>query len=559
METKWFFDSIPFYGYTYKESFQKPIKLENAGSKIENYSIISPKSILVVSGKYQQADLKNENDRIYSKPTLKNAIYSNVTKSKLEKRGMLGELEHPKDGVTQLYRVSHLVLSLDLRDDGEVSGQSEIFDTPNGLIIAELVRRNALFGISSRGKGTSYVSDGIEYVNEDFCLETFDFVYSPSTLGAYPKGVWQDAIKSESVNRDKKDFHNLNDLMSLSSRMSSLFNLVLMKKITDKGFSESVKEIEKKLSCIEKSDSTLERICNSIHEMILEAKKMPLDDKTTLQSSVASVIDAVKEDDVPEVAPNDLDKGWDSVKSEDDEDLPNDVAKVSEDETPEDVKKSERKKRWESIRNRIKKKNERKKSKKEDADPNVSIAAKDVAGVEEDDPDDNLEKNLPTDGTQLERLRTENRRLRQENIKLRKDSTATKKLAEGLTTRCRELKQANKTLALRYESSIDFASGLVERVEKARKTQYIKECCEKYPDLENLKSVLESCKNVSEVHSVVSKATKSLKENKKKFATENSVSVDALEKSAKNINEGKTTNPELVFASKMISTHKQWK
>jgi hypothetical protein len=141
-----------------------------------------------VEGIYQLSDVENANKRKYPRKIWEKLIAdpkSSVQKT-IKERGMVGHLEHPKDGRTDGKEVALLVTEAALRPDGVVWGKSELLDTPNGLILQEMTRKGVRWGVSSRGNG-SVDSDG--QVNEDFELTTWDAVMRPSTPGAYPKPI----------------------------------------------------------------------------------------------------------------------------------------------------------------------------------------------------------------------------------------------------------------------------------------------------------------------------------------------------------------------------------
>lgn len=140
-----------------------------------------------VRGAFQKAETRNANGRIYPSSLWERVLGDISLKNTIESRRMLGCVEHPSSGVTALSEVSHIVTNL-TRSGNEIIGEAEILNTPQGLIIQELLRRGVPVGISSRGRGSAIMRNGVEYVNpDDFVLETFDFVYKPSTPGAYPE------------------------------------------------------------------------------------------------------------------------------------------------------------------------------------------------------------------------------------------------------------------------------------------------------------------------------------------------------------------------------------
>lgn len=140
-----------------------------------------------VRGRFQASNKKNANGRIYPNELWERVLAEDRVTNMLESRRMLGCVEHPTSGQTHLSNVSHIVTGLSRKGD-DIIGEAEILNTPSGMIIQELLRRKVPIGISSRGKGTSSMRNGVEYVNpDDFILETFDFVYKPSTPEAFPQ------------------------------------------------------------------------------------------------------------------------------------------------------------------------------------------------------------------------------------------------------------------------------------------------------------------------------------------------------------------------------------
>jgi hypothetical protein len=159
----------------------------------------SSKGRLVIGGRFQLAETPNANGRVYTKPLWEKILSNEKIKESLANRRMLGLLEHPENGKTDPTKASHIVTSLSINENNEIIGRAEILNTPNGLILQELFRAGCQMGISSRGTGTLRKGpDGKDYVNEDFVLQTFDVVLTPSTPMAYPKTL------SESTESEKE-------------------------------------------------------------------------------------------------------------------------------------------------------------------------------------------------------------------------------------------------------------------------------------------------------------------------------------------------------------------
>lgn len=162
---------------------RESVVLENAQSRIDNNKFI-------VSGQFSKADLRNENGRVYKRSMWESVLHRPQIVDALKKRKMLGELGHPDKIETTLKEVSHIVTALELKDDGEIWGEAEILNTPNGQILKTLYEAGVQLGISSRGylpEGSNLYAEGEDLiVPDDYELITFDFVIDPSSQGAEP-------------------------------------------------------------------------------------------------------------------------------------------------------------------------------------------------------------------------------------------------------------------------------------------------------------------------------------------------------------------------------------
>ena len=155
-----------------------------------DYQIVeSENGCFRVEGVFQRSDVENANKRVYPRSIWERELNEKRVSEAVSNRAMFGELDHPADGKTSLKRVAHLITSLSLGEDGQVTGAADILDTPNGQILKTLFESGAQVGISSRGSGS--VQNGV--VQEDFKLNTFDFVARPSTPGALPRPAGEDS------------------------------------------------------------------------------------------------------------------------------------------------------------------------------------------------------------------------------------------------------------------------------------------------------------------------------------------------------------------------------
>lgn len=139
---------------------------------------------LIVSGVLQRAEAKNQNGRIYPFEILQREV-KNYEENFIKQKRAMGELDHPDSEVVNLKNVSHNITRT-WWDDKTLMGEVEILTTPSGNILRELLKCGITIGISSRGAGSvKRVNENTVEVNDDFSLIAFDFVSSPSTIGAF--------------------------------------------------------------------------------------------------------------------------------------------------------------------------------------------------------------------------------------------------------------------------------------------------------------------------------------------------------------------------------------
>lgn len=139
----------------------------------------------IVEGPAQRSDIKNANQRVYPRTIWEKLIRNekSYVQEAIRSRAMIGHLEHPKDGRTDLGESAILTVSAELREDGTVWNRFEILETPKGQILQELTMKGVRWGVSSRGNGS--VDDTGKVNESDYTLKTWDAVAAPSTPGAF--------------------------------------------------------------------------------------------------------------------------------------------------------------------------------------------------------------------------------------------------------------------------------------------------------------------------------------------------------------------------------------
>ena len=209
---------------------------------------------VVARGPYARSDKATENKRLYRKHLWEREI--GRLRENMQARRCFGELDHPADGRTKLQRVSHLLTNLNV-EGNEVIGESEILDTPNGRILKTIMEAGAQVGVSSRGYGsTKTLPDGTEEVQEDFKLDTFDFVADPATRSAYPQ------VFHEELQRIPEG----DDMLTVEDLKSNYPGLV--EEMTREVLAEAEARVETRLK--EKFSTELRRKLEQIDEAVEE-------------------------------------------------------------------------------------------------------------------------------------------------------------------------------------------------------------------------------------------------------------------------------------------------
>lgn len=181
---------------------------------------------LIARGQFARVDKATENKRFYRRDLYQREI--DKLQEDINNRKVFGELDHPADGKTKLTRVSHILTDLHI-ENNEVVGAAEILDTPNGRILKAIYQAGAQPGVSSRGFGsTKSRSDGIDEVQDDFNLHTFDFVADPATKTAYP------AVFTEELQKIPADGDTSLTLETLERDFGGLVEEIRREAATDK-------------------------------------------------------------------------------------------------------------------------------------------------------------------------------------------------------------------------------------------------------------------------------------------------------------------------------------
>jgi hypothetical protein len=164
---------------------------------------------MMLSGKLQEADCENGNQRQYPMAILEREVQK--YKELVQDHRALGELDHPDSSIINLVNVSHMITEVWM-DGKTVMGKCKVLNTPAGQILRALVESGVKIGISSRGMGSVTERMGKTIVEEDFQLISFDIVSEPSTPNAF-MALSENRLVTEQVENNNKIINLLNEIV----------------------------------------------------------------------------------------------------------------------------------------------------------------------------------------------------------------------------------------------------------------------------------------------------------------------------------------------------------
>lgn len=140
---------------------------------------------LLMSGIFIQADIKNQNQRVYPKNEIISAV-SQINSQIKEGYSVLGELDHPEELSINLDRVSHMITEMWMEGQNGC-GKLKLLNTPMGNIAKTMLESGVKLGVSSRGSGNVSTLGEVS----EFEMVTVDIVAQPSAPSAYPKKIYE--------------------------------------------------------------------------------------------------------------------------------------------------------------------------------------------------------------------------------------------------------------------------------------------------------------------------------------------------------------------------------
>jgi hypothetical protein len=202
-----------------RDSRNKKFITEIQKLESRQFVIEEPLKVFVVLQKY---GIENRNGRIYSEQILKRE--ANNYQELIRDVRAIGESDHPESSIISVERIAHNITKM-WWEGNTLVGEMEIIMSPGfinfgiiscqGDMVANLLRKGIMIGVSSRGVGSLEEVNGRFIVQDDFEIICWDIVTSPSTPGSW---IFRNREKASpfmesKINGSKIINENLNDFL----------------------------------------------------------------------------------------------------------------------------------------------------------------------------------------------------------------------------------------------------------------------------------------------------------------------------------------------------------
>ena len=264
----------------------------------------SKDGLMHLSGVFGVCGVRNNNQRVYEHNNYAKMVEN--MQERIKKAPIPGELEHPQTMNITLENISHRIDSIKIDENGVVSGEITLLDTPKGKIAQAIVEGGLPLFISSRAQGQVNPKNGVVTLES---LATYDLVGTPGFSQA--EMHLNESLIAESLsdnmfiitekNDNENNENNLEDMemQQILEKFEALENQINELK-------EQNEELQAQLES--KQDIDLEKLANGIQKWIVEEYSPEVQNWITeeyqenlLEESLNQVKNYVKESLAPSI------------------------------------------------------------------------------------------------------------------------------------------------------------------------------------------------------------------------------------------------------------------
>ena len=219
--------------------------------------------LMHLSGVFGVCGVRNNNQRVYEHSNYAKMVEN--MQQRIKKSPIPGELEHPQTMNITLENISHRIDSISIDENGVVSGEITLLDTPKGKIAQAIVEGGLPLFISSRAQGQVNPKNGVVTLES---LSTYDLVGTPGFSQA--EMHLNESLIAESLSdnmfiiTEKNDNENNQEDMENAQILEKLE--ALEGRIAE--LETQNKELQEQLN--EKQDFDLKKLADGIQKWIVE-------------------------------------------------------------------------------------------------------------------------------------------------------------------------------------------------------------------------------------------------------------------------------------------------
>ena len=165
--------NINKYLFIFNKMIKKGIICETLGSTDKLQLNESKNGEIRLSGVFGVCGVRNNNRRVYEKKNYGTCVTE--MQHRIISEGVLGELEHPQSSNINLNNVSHKIESIEMNEDGTITGTILLLNTAKGRDAKAIVEGGVPLFISSRAAGSIDANGNVTLDH----IQTYDLVGTP--------------------------------------------------------------------------------------------------------------------------------------------------------------------------------------------------------------------------------------------------------------------------------------------------------------------------------------------------------------------------------------------